>query len=186
MIEVLVVAVIVSVLAAMAIPFTSNTLRYFRVDGDARSLVNGVSMTKMRAASDFTAARFYVDLGARTYKVQDWNKATNAWIDEGEVATLANLDTFGWGAAASAPPDAPSPIGQAPQCLDSAGDAIDGTACVVFNSRGLPVDATGTPTGADSVYISDGSTTFCVAVSASGQVRLWRTPAALTPVWSQQ
>lgn len=185
-IEVLVVAVLVSILAAMAIPFTSNTLKYFRVDGDARSLVNGVSMTKMRAASDFAYARFYVNLAARTYKVQDWNKATNAWVDEGELATLANLDIFSAGPAAVPPTDAPSPIAQAPKCLDNAGAEIDGTACAVFNSRGIPVDSTGTPTAADSLYITDGSTTFAIVISASGQVRLWRSPATLTPIWSQQ
>ena len=185
-VEVLVVALLCSIMAALAIPFTSNTLKFFRVDGDSRALVNGISLAKMRAASDFAYARFYADLGARTYKVQTWSKATNSWVDEGGLSILSTQDNFGFGAAAVAPPDAPSPIAMAPACLDNAGNAINNTACVVFNSRGLPVDGTGTPTGQDSMYITDGSTTFGVAVSASGQVRLWRSPATLTPTWTQQ
>jgi prepilin-type N-terminal cleavage/methylation domain-containing protein len=185
-VEVLVVAMICSIMAAMAIPFTSNTLKYFRVDGDSRALVNGISLAKMRAASDFSYARFYADLGARSYKVQAWSKTAGAWVDEGGTSWLSTQDNFGFGAAAVAPPNAPSPIGQAPACLDNAGNAINNTACVVFNSRGLPVDGTGTPTGKDSVYITDGSTTFGVAISASGQVLVWRSPATLTPTWSEQ
>jgi prepilin-type N-terminal cleavage/methylation domain-containing protein len=185
-VEVLVVALLCSIMAALAIPFTSNTLKYFRVDGDSRALVNGVSLAKMRAASDFAYARFYVDIGARSYKVQTWNKATNQWVDEGGTTTLSTFDNFGFGSAAVAPTDAPSPIAQPPACLNNAGAAIANTACIEFNSRGLPVDGTGTPTALDSLYITDGSTTFGVVVSASGQVRLWRSPATLTPTWTQQ
>ena len=83
-VEVLIVALILSVVAAMAVPFTSNTLALFRVGGDSRALVNGVSMTKMRAASDFSRARFYVDLAARSFRVEVWSKtAPQQWVQRG-------------------------------------------------------------------------------------------------------
>ena len=187
-VEVLIVAVILSLVAAMAIPFTSNTLALFRVGGDSRALVNGVSMTKMRAASDFTRARFYVDLAARSFRVEVWQKTAPAqWVQEGGTTWLSQNDNFSFGSAAVAPTDAVSPIAQAPPCLDSASppNPLANTACIVFNSRGIPVDSLGAPTAAD-LYITDGITLFGVAVSASGQVRLWRASDTGQPIWTQQ
>ena len=185
-VEVLIVALVMTVLAALAIPFTSNTLALFRVGGDARALVNGVSMSKMRAASDFSRARFYVDLAARSFRVEVWQKtAPQQWIQEGGITWLSQNDNFSFGNAGAPPPDAVAPIAQAPPCLDAANNPLANTACIVFNSRGIPVDALGTPTSSD-LYITDGITTFGVAVSASGQVRLWRASASAQPTWTQQ
>lgn len=184
-VEVLVVALIISLAAAMAIPFTSNTLALFRVGGDSRALVNGVSMSKMRAASDFSRARFFVDLAARSFRVETWQKTAPAqWVEEGGRTWLQQNVNFNTGGNVP-PPDAVNPISQAPPCLDAAGNALANTACIVFNSRGIPVDPNGAPLAAD-VYISDGSTVFAVTVSASGQVRLWRAAVTNQPNWVQQ
>jgi len=185
-IEVLIVALVMTVVAAMAIPFTSNTLALFRVGGDSRALVNGVGMTKMRAASDFSRARFYVDLAARSFRVEVWQKtAPQQWVPEGGTTWLSQNDNFSFANAATPPPDAVAPIAQALPCLDNAGNALANTACIVFNSRGIPVDPLGSPTASD-LYISDGATIFGVAVSSTGQVRLWRASTSQQPVWTQQ
>jgi len=185
-IEVLIVALVLSVLAAMAIPFTSNTLALFRVGGDSRALVNGVSMSKMRAASDFTKARFYVDIAARSFRVEVWQKtAPQQWVQEGGTTWLSQNDNFSFGNAGTPPPDAVNPIAQAAACLDAANNALANTACIVFNSRGIPVDPLGAPVASD-LYITDGTTIFGVSVSASGQVRLWRASASGQPIWTQQ
>lgn len=187
LVQMLVVLSVAGILSAIAIPFTANTFALFRLGGDARSLRNGVSMTKMRAASDFTLARFYVNLAGGTHHVEIWQKVgPPGWVAEGGTTYLSSNDSFGFGGAAVPPPDAPAPIGQAPPCLDNAGTAIAGTACVIFNSRGIPVDGTGAPTGADAIYITDGASLYGVTVSASGQLRLWRSPAGPTPAWTQQ
>jgi hypothetical protein len=57
---------------------------------------------------------------------------------------------------------------------------------MIFNSRGIPVDSTGSPIGIDAVYMTDGTAVYGVTVSATGFVRLWRTNSTSTPSWSFQ
>ena len=53
-----------------------------------------------------------------------------------------------------------------------------GTACIVFNSRGVPVDSTNAPTAGDAYYVADGAVVYGVTVSTGGMVQLWRTNVA--------
>ena len=64
--------------------------------------------------------------------------------------------------------------------------AVANTACIIFNSRGLPVDATGSPFGNDAIYITDSTAVYGITVAATGFVRLWRTNYTSTPSWSLQ
>jgi len=65
-------------------------------------------------------------------------------------------------------------IGQASPCLDALGAAVAGSACIVFNSRGVPVDSTNAPTGGGALYISNGTSVFGLTATAGGMVQLWR------------
>ena len=56
----------------------------------------------------------------------------------------------------------------------------------MFNSRGIPVDATGAPTAVDALYLTDGTAVYGVTVSATSAIVLWRTLPATSPSWSQQ
>jgi len=59
------------------------------------------------------------------------------------------------------------------------GSAISNTACILFNSRGIPVDSTGTPTSNDSVYLTDGSGGyFAVTAAPSGRIRIYHWAAS--------
>jgi hypothetical protein len=86
----------------------------------------------------------------------------------------------------NAPPNSQSTIGQAPTCKDDAGADIGNTACVIFNSRGVPVDSLGAPTGVDALYVTDGRAIYGVTLSATGMTRSWRTFPATTATWVQQ
>ena len=58
---------------------------------------------------------------------------------------------------------------------------IGNTACIVFNSRGIPVDATGNPDGNGAILHHRHETgVYGVTVSATPLVRLWWSPAATT------
>jgi prepilin-type N-terminal cleavage/methylation domain-containing protein len=185
--EMLIVVAIIGLVSAIGIPFTSNTFAMFRLGGDARAIVNGVSVTKMRAAATFSQARLYVDLAARSSRIEVLQKgATPAWIAEAGTTVLSIHDNFGFSPAGTAPPNTQTTIAQAPACLTAAGAAIANTACIIFNSRGIPVDTTGAPTGINAIYLTDGITLYSITVSASGQLRLWRALAAGTPTWVQQ
>ena len=105
----------------------------------------------MRASAVNTRARVRANLVARTFVLERWDKTANAWVDG-----RARLRRSRWawrsgsGAIATAPPNTQTNIGFSPACrvgLTAATAATRNTACIVFNSRGLPVDGAGVPFG---------------------------------------
>jgi Tfp pilus assembly protein FimT len=184
-VEVLVVALLTVTMAAIAIPATRDLFGTLRLSGDARALSNNAALAKMRAAADFTKARLYVDTAARTYHVDRWDKPTAGWVAEGSPAPLSYGVNMTTGGLATPPPNTQTAIGQAPACLDNAGAAVANTACVVFNSRGIPVDATGTPFGNDAFYLSDGTAVYGVTVAATGLIRTWKSGVTVAR-WTKQ
>lgn len=168
-------AAVVVTTAAFVLPFTRSSLNAMNLTSDARNVSSATQLAKMRAAADFTRARIYVEIAAGTYRVQRWRKAAPAgWVDEGEIQQLSPTVGFGFGTLAAPPPNTQAAIGQAPPCLDNADQPILATACIVFNSRGVPIDAMSAPTASGAFYLSDGATVFSVTASAGGLVRLWR------------
>jgi Tfp pilus assembly protein FimT len=189
------VVAIVGVLAAITVPMSGNAVRFLKVSGDARSLSNATAVAKMRAAAKFTQARLYVDIDSRTYYIQTYEKVVTAtcttapcWENEGGATSLSSTVSFGYGPVTGPPANTQTAIGQAPLCMNTASPpvAVANTACIVFNSRGLPVDATGSPFGDDAIYITDSTAVYGVTVAATGFVRLWRTNYTSTPTWSLQ
>lgn len=177
-IELLAVVGIIGVAGAVALPSTQRTLRGMRIGGDARAIHNMVGLAKMRAAARFTRERLFVDLATESFFLQYWDKAASAWVTEGGAATLSTGVDFGFGGVGAPPPNTQAALGQAPACRDNGGAVIPNTACVVFNSRGIPIDpATGAPQGNTAFYVSDGVTVYGVTLSATPLIRLWWSPA---------
>src|SRR5215471_3780898 len=148
LIEMLLVVAIMGVLAAIALPISTNAVKYEKISGDARNISNDLSVAKMRAAAKFTQARVYVDLSGSQYRLQTCNDPTTlpcqAWTTEGNWVALANTVSFGYGTISSAPTNTQTTIGQATLCKDGSPLAdVSNSACVIFNSRGIPVDSTG-------------------------------------------
>jgi hypothetical protein len=174
-------------LCALVLVVVGNMAGHYRVSGDARGVSNSVAVAKLRAASLFTQTRLHAVLGAGTYWVETWQKSgTPGWVSEGATTSLSSGVTFGFGSVAVAPPNTQGTIAQAPPCRDAAGAVIAGTACLIFNSRGLPVDSDGTPSGIGAFYLTDGVTVYSSTVSATGMMRFWRTPSHTTPTWALQ
>jgi type II secretory pathway pseudopilin PulG len=169
---------IIGIVGAMALPSTTRAMADLRLRGDARNLHNAVSLAKMRAAARYTRERIYVDLTTNNYKLQNWDKTASAWQDERESNALGYGVSFGYGTLASPPPNTQAAIGQSPECTNDAGTAISNTSCIVFNSRGIPIDpSTGSPTGNSAFYVSDGGMTYAITLSATPLIRLWSTKA---------
>jgi prepilin-type N-terminal cleavage/methylation domain-containing protein len=192
LLELIVVVGFIAVISAIAVPMMKNTLGDLSLTGDARALTNAVSLAKLRAASSFSQARLFIDLSGKSYHVETWQKDPATWITEGGIRTLSTTVTFSVGVVGTAPPFSQATIGQASACVTDAGVAIGNSACILFNSRGIPVDpagappAVGAPTGNDALYLTDGSAVYGLTISATGLIKLWRTNPTATPTWVLQ
>jgi Tfp pilus assembly protein FimT len=184
LIEMLAFLAVIVTLAAFIMPFTRTTLNAMNLSSDARNLSSATGLAKMRAAAFFTKARIYVDLGAKTYRVERWKKvAPVGWVTEGGVSNLSGTVSFGFAGLSTPPPDTQATIGQASPCLNDAGVAIGGSACIVFSSRGVPVDANNGPIGSGAFYLGDGATVYGITAGAGGRVQLWQSNV-ITTTWT--
>ncbi len=199
----LVVAIAISlVIAAFAIPGFQATVRSLRISGDGRDLNGAINGAKMQAASDFTHARIFADLAANTFHIEIWNKALNGgagcWqtvrdLDAGGNArctiigtsptqALSQGVTFGLGGIATPPPNTQAAIKEGVVNVAGCDNILGGggtmplTACIVFNSRGIPIVAN-TPNGNGALYVTDRSMVYGVTVNTSGSIQVWFTPA---------
>jgi type II secretion system protein H len=187
LVEMLVVLAIAGVVAAIALPSTERTLADVRLHNDARAIHNLLSLAKMRASAKFTRVRLYCDLGAESFVLQTWDKTALNWVVEDGATTLSTNVDFGFDALTDPPDDTQAALAQAPLCKAADGVTdIANTACIVFNSRGIPVDAGGNPDGNGAFYVTDHQTgVYGVTVSATPLVRLWWSPDSTT-AWAHK
>ena len=188
LLEILVVVGLIGVVSAIAVPMMGGTLGYFRLSGDTRSTANTIALAKMRASSVFGRVRLYTDLSANTFHLETFDKTTSTWVVDGGTTNLSQRVSFGFGVVGAAPPNTTPAINQAPLCKNSAVPPVDipNTACIIFNSRGTPIDWTGAPSSLGSLYLTDGTAVYGITLSATGMVRTWRTNPAATPNWALQ
>jgi prepilin-type N-terminal cleavage/methylation domain-containing protein len=188
LVELLLVVAIIGTLAAITVPMSGNAIRYLKLSGDARELSNATAVTKMRAAAKFTQSRLYIDITGRQFYVQTFDKTTSTWGTEGGAVSLSSTVTFSHGPVTTPPPETQTTIAQAPECMNTASPpvAVANTACVIFNSRGIPIDNTGSPTGLDAIYVTDGTAVYAITVAATGFIRTWQSHYTATPTWTLQ
>lgn len=205
--EMLIVIGMSIIITAIAIPRYLSITSYLRAMGDMRSVNGLLAQAKMRAAAGFTHARVYVDITGNTYQLEFWSKTGNGgagcWIADGDTTNtcltygaghpsgesyaLAQGDTFGTGGLTAGPtPGQPVPT-QAAACLDNAGAAVGGTtACVVFNSRGIPINPTTlAPIATGAFYLTNGKIVDAVTISATGSIQSWASPASAASWYAQ-
>jgi prepilin-type N-terminal cleavage/methylation domain-containing protein len=188
--ELLVVLAISVILSTVAAINYTNVANYLRIAGDLRNLNGLVGQAKISAASGFTQARTYADLAKNTYHLEIWNKAGNGgagcWQTVGDTANactvaaspVQNLSqgvVFGFDQISSAPPNTQATIAQAAQCNDNGGTAITNTACIVFNSRGIPIK-NNVPDGSGAFYVNNGKAVFGLTTALTGFVTTWTAP----------
>ena len=189
LIETLMVVALIGVVSVIAVPMFGNMLGNFRVTGDARGLSNSAAVAKMRAAASFTRVRLYVDLVGRQYYMQAWVKEDPSvdpeggdWVTEGGATYLSSGVDFSFDVVPTPPPSTTAVIEQADMCTTDDGTEIAGTACVMFNSRGVPINSSFAPS-VKTLYISDGQAVYAVTVASTGMLKSWRTFATSTPNW---
>ena len=205
MLEIVIVLTVGIILTTMAIPKVVSLTRGYRSVGDARSLNEEVSLAKMRAAAYFTEARVFANLSSNQYRVEVWSRTQNCWVTEGDTqcsssytspnappsTLLLTTVTFGYGSLSTPPPSTQSTLGQAPACQSDAdmqalsAGSVANSACVVFNSRGIPVDNTLAPTSSDALYVTDSSSVYGVTILPTGLIQTWRTDLT-SGTWSNR
>ena len=181
LIDLLVVIAIIGLVAAIALPSTTSMMSGYKIKGNAQAISNLVGLAKMRAAAQFSRARVYADFGARTFRLQVWNKTTNQWVDDSGTTPLADGVTFGFTGITQPPPNTQAALGQSPACTNDAGADIANTACISFNSRGMPVTnalpPAGAVTGNSGLYIMDSSSVYGTTVTMTPLIKSWWSPA---------
>lgn len=181
LIELMLVVTGIIILTAIAIPSVTGLARSFRIGGDTREIASQLNLARLRAASDYTHARVYVNLTTNTYHLEIWNKSSACWQTYEDsnsctqttspVVPLAPGDTFGYGSISTGPTGV-TPA-QAPACIagvagPSPGSTTSNTACIEFNSRTYPVDSTNKVVATDAIYIQNAEGYQAIAVSVSG------------------
>jgi Tfp pilus assembly protein FimT len=180
LVELLATMLVVVTLAAFVLPFTRTTLNAMSLSSDARNLSGATALAKMRAAAYFTKARIYVDLTGGWFRVERWQKTgTPGWVTEGVTTNLSSTVSFGFMTLTTPPPNTQAEIAQAPSCRNDANVAIAGTACVVFNSRGVPIDEANSPTAGGAFYMSSDRTVYGITTGAGGLIQLWQNNVAV-------
>jgi prepilin-type N-terminal cleavage/methylation domain-containing protein len=187
LIDVLAVIALFSVIVAMTIPITGGALTGHRLKGDAQGVKNLVALAKMRASSRFTRARVMVNLSTNTYVLQVWDRTANVWASEGTASRTTTGVTFGVGGLTTPPPDTQIVIALSPECtdgVDATAAILPDTACIIFNSRGLPVDRDGTLFPRHALYLTGEAGVYATTVTATPLIRSWRSPSN-APTWTE-
>lgn len=177
LIEVLVVCALIGIVAAMVVPQTTSMMAGYKLKGNAEALNNMVMLAKMRAGSKYSRARVRADLGARTFQLETWNKTTSQWEPDGGVMQLGEAVTFGFAGIGTPPPNTQAVIGQSGPCTDDLGANVANTACITFNSRGMPVQNVLPPAGTvisnSALYITDGAAVYGTTVTMTPFITFW-------------
>ena len=161
MIEMTGVLAVTMILSALATFSFTDVMLAYQAGLDARSIQSQVALARMRASSAFDQAQVSFNQDARTYQIELQNKATLAYaIDAGtSAAFLSRGVNFGFG-------NISTPAGEQATIYQST--------TIRFNSRGVPVDASGAPTGDYAIYLTSANgLTYAVTVSRSGRVNMW-------------
>ena len=163
MLELVVCATVILVVASIALPSVMRLMRSYRAQSSARLLAGQLALAKMRAAESFTQAELNCIAASNSCQLQLCTTkgvgTCTAFTNEGGPIALAQGVTLSYGSV-STPAGTQSPIAN--------------TSSILFNSRGIPITAAGVPTANDAIYLTDQfGGTYAVTVYATGKVSVW-------------
>ena len=164
--ELLIVMGAVSVMTAVSVPLVHRTLKTYRLAGDARGISQTLTLAKMRAASNFTLEKVEWDSSSRTFAVKSFHKnlALGGYNGQFEAdGSVPNVNLSSGISVGTPSEGASTTVG---------GDSSN----IVFNSRGLPVEATSfSPvTAAQAFYFNNGTDYYAISIAVSGRIQIWR------------
>jgi len=187
MLELLVVLLIMATIASFALPSALNSLKNYRLHSDATALASSMNVVRMRAAAQYAPYRLNIDTGAGTYIFEKLCGATLSSVDSACTSAYAAYTTrqFEGGTQYAMRGNRYS------SCRPSGVTAYPGTmtadpsGCptggpnplqIYFNTRGLPVNSTGSPLsngGAVIYLVNESNLVDAITVSLGGRVAIW-------------
>ena len=153
---------IAMMLAAFAVPTLSTSMRSMQLAADARNIATTLTCARLSATSQMTRYRLSFNLTDNQWSLEKFNKSTATFEVQQAANKLANGIADSGIAFKSSSSSAPSGL---PTTSSNA---------ITFNSRGVPIDATGVPTADNVIYISKADTDYAVGVSLAGKVQIWK------------
>jgi prepilin-type N-terminal cleavage/methylation domain-containing protein len=176
LVEIMAAMAVLGVLGAFTVPMVSSAASGVKLRDHANAIADLIGLAKLRATSEFSRSRVYVDLAAESYVIQIWDADADEdgdWVNEQAPVSLPVGIDFGWGKLDDPPPNTQDDLAFAPACVDEDGEDIDKTACIMFNSRGIPIDKDNSPVGGNAFYLTDGTGVRAVTVTATPLIRRW-------------
>lgn len=191
MLETMTVLLVMGIVIAVALPYALNALRGYRLHAEASDLAAMLNLARMKAASQYAPYRLDASPGAGTYVLERLcgnTPSSGAGSDPNCTSaynpfTAPNYDSSGTQYVApgnklvsclplglSTYPGAitASPAG----CPSASPDPLQ----LYFNTRGSPVDNTGSPlaNGGAALYVQNQNNAVdAVTVSVGGRVAVW-------------
>jgi prepilin-type N-terminal cleavage/methylation domain-containing protein len=185
LVEIMAAMAVLGILGAFAVPMVESTTSGIKLRDSANAIADLIGLAKLRATSEFSRSRLYVDLAAESYVVQIWDAGAGEWVDEQAAVSLPFGIDYGWGDLDQPPPNTQDDLAFAQACIDKDGVEIDKTACIMFNSRGIPIDKDNSPIGGNAFYLTDGTGVRAVTVTATPLIRRWWSSAG-KPNWVRE
>jgi prepilin-type N-terminal cleavage/methylation domain-containing protein len=189
--ELLVVIAILGIVIAMALPSLSNSLTDYRLHSDASAVASLLNVSRMKAASQYAPYRLDISPSHGTFVLErlcgntpsggtggdsnctsGYNPFTTPSYDGSGTQYVALGDAFS-SCLPAGPSVYPGTITADPSgCPGSPPDPLP----IYFNTRGSPVDGTGSPlsNGGVAVYLKNQNNMVdAVTVSVGGRVTVW-------------
>lgn len=159
LIDLMISGTFIVLVSSFSMFFTSRALSSYRLESDARGIATTLMMAKFRSASQATSYRVVFDASSNSYSVQ--RSSGSGFANEGSSISLSQNIVLSSAGLASAPVE---PCGISGQ-----------SGSVAFNVRGLPIDASGSPTPNNAIYLNNAEgERFAVTVSLAGHVQTWK------------
>ena len=162
--EIMVAVVLLLLFAALTVPSLTTALNAWQLNADARKISTTLMSAKLRTTSQATRYRVHFDVANNSFNCQRFNRTTGNYVDIADESAVTLSDGIS-NSGIRLTADSPS---------GPTGFPTTSSEFVIFNSRGIPVDNGGVPTGANVVYLSNSSTSYAVTVSQVGRIQLWK------------
>jgi prepilin-type N-terminal cleavage/methylation domain-containing protein len=178
LLESLIVVAIIAVMTAIAIPNGMRVLRTFAIKSDAESIMGLINTARMRAAADFARTEVTCNstistcsILVATYKGIP-NPLSSDYVSDKQTPAQLHLSA---GVSIAAPSGVSNGVaGQSGSSPVQGGTPC--SSCAYFNSRGFPVDASGSPFTGYAFYLQDSKygMTMAVGIDISGKAAVYQ------------